>query len=256
MLRLTPDRIKALCISADGKPHFQKDVIAALNIDQSEFGKNVYQPLKDCGVWQDDEKSKTCFKTRKRGRPACPVIISRDKIPDIVRTALSQIRVSMRKSDNAHVRLESLEIEECSTRSLREKLEIEQLDYYGKSEDTMELFRCPLFRDQAAKEYNLDCITYEGLRALIDFEFGIQEFEDSETVNPIYFSEKFGAKLKLAEKTEIERRKLEADPITMKKIKEGWAKGYRCFSPSLWGYSQDALIAQIEQMLALQEISP
>jgi hypothetical protein len=66
-----------LYILADEKPHFAKDLAAALNMELSNFIADVLTPLISDNFCCYGEP----IKTRKRGRPPRPIIILKDNLP-------------------------------------------------------------------------------------------------------------------------------------------------------------------------------
>jgi hypothetical protein len=71
MIYLTPNRMRTLCILADEKDHFPKDLADALNMQFPNFSTDVLKPLIKDNFCCYGER----IKTRKPGRPPRPIII-------------------------------------------------------------------------------------------------------------------------------------------------------------------------------------
>jgi hypothetical protein len=168
MIHLTTNRIRALCILADGKQHFAEDLAHALNMKLSNFNADVLKALESASFCCYDT---TPIETHKRGRPRRPIVLKKDELPFIAQNIHSQIMLNLARSNCAFEEYESAKGNLSPLRD--EKLTEDRLNYTDKAEEIMDVLDIPLFRDEVAKIYKKEGISGQELRDLIYLEIGV-----------------------------------------------------------------------------------
>ena len=160
-------------------------------------------------------------------------------------------------SQSTFSKRELLRAEGTLTPTLERELSSRALHYYGAAEIIMGIFKDTLYRDCLSEIYNMDHITYDAAHDLICSESGIIWLHGGkpDKMCPVAAFQTLVSNIEHEKDVEAERRMLETDPIAFQKIKELWDKGARTDIYKALDYSQDATIAQINQMLDRDEIS-
>lgn len=247
--------LKVLALLADEKGHAQWEMRDKLKLDKAYLSKTL-KGLESQGLIFKNERS--LVRPRKRGpQIEYPYYIQKNQLSNITKMILYQIRNYMGRSKDAHNELKMLKTKGVLSPALEEKLVREKLYYSAEAHEIRNILEIPLYRDCASKIFHLDCISYEGICGILDSEFGLITLHSEQKImNPEDYFQKHLSNIEYAKKIEAERKKLEADPIAMQKIKEIWVEGDRTtLSQALIGYSQDAVLAQINQMLTCKELS-
>jgi predicted transcriptional regulator len=258
--------LKVFSFLADDEGHALWKMHKELGIDEGYLAK-ILKGLKAKGLIYKKERS--LVRPGKRGpQTEYPWHIHKDKLSNITEKVLFQIRHYMAKGIAASNEIDILKVNGVLTPSLKDKLTSELLFYWGKADETMELFKIPLYRDSAAEILHLDCISYEGICGLMYNQFGILPFtlrssvdeakhrEEQKIMTPQYFFEKYKSNLENAITNESGRRTLEANTVAIQKIKELWNKGCRNGREiaGAIGQPSDVVNAEIEKMLDCREI--
>lgn len=261
------DELKIFSFLADGEGHALWEMQSALKMDKGYLSK-ILNKLNTLNFIYKQER--ILIRPDRRGpKKEYPWYIKDEKLPDITKTVLSQIKHYMSKSMAAANGLEILKVEGNLTCASKDELVAELLCYADEANHLIDFFKIALFRDHAAKLYHIDCITHEGLQDLIHSEFGLQKYtiesradeekykEELKNATPKHFFEKASANLRQAIQTESERKKLEANADTVLKIKELWNNGHQNwkFIAEAINQPSDVVIAQISKMLDCNEIT-
>ena len=239
----------------DEKGHAQWEICDKLKINKAYASKTL-KGLKNRGLILNEERS--LIRPGKRGpQTEYPYYVQKDQLPFITKTILYKIRRYLSECKSVGSERELLRAEGTLTPTLEEELSSRALLRLGAAERTIMVFRDPLYRDCLSKIYNMDYISYDAARNLIYSEFGIVwcSSAESDKISPEDAFRKLLSNIEHEKEIESERRKLEADPIALQKIKELWDKGARTGTDYSQFKSFDAVIAQINQMLACKEIS-
>lgn len=247
--------LRVLAFLGDEKGHAQWEICDKLTLDKGYLSK-ILKGLKNKGLISNVERS--LIRPGKRGpQIEYPYYVQKDQLPFITKTILYKIRHYLSECKSVVSERELLRAEGTLPSALEKELSSRVLLHWGAAERTIMVFRDPLYRDCLSKIYNMDYVSYEGARALIYGEFGIVwcSSDASDKISPEDAFRKLLSNVEHEKKIETERRKLEANPIALQKIKELWDKGERTGISKSLDYPQDAVIAQINQMLACKEIS-
>lgn len=246
--------LRVLALLGDEKGHAQWEICSELKIDKAYASKTL-KGLKNRGlIFRED---RDLDRPGRRGpHTEYPYYIQKDQLQLIVDTFLYQIRRYLRESKVAHSKRKMLKANCTLTPSSEKRLVSKKLWYIAKANTLMHIFEIPLYRDCTSKTYGIDCISCEGIHGVLYSEVGLLRDAEQKVRSPEDFYREYLSKIEHAKKIEAERRKLEADPVAMQKIKELWAKDEIAGVLKSLGYSQDVIIAQINQMLNLRELSP
>lgn len=248
--------LRVLAFLGDEKGHAQWEICDKLELDKGYLSK-ILKGLKNKGLILNGERPLVRRKGTRGPQIEYPYYIQKDQLRFITTTILHMIRRYLSECKSARSERELLRAKDALTPARAEELSSHALLLWGAAERTMMVFRDSLYRDCLSKIYNMNYITYNGARSLIYSEFGMVWYSDAKTdnISPVDAFQKLLSDVEHEREVEAERRKIEVDPIAMQKIKELWAKGERTNLLRAFDHSPDAVIAQINQMLACKEIS-
>jgi hypothetical protein len=248
--------LKVLAFLSDGIGHALWEMCDKLGLDKDYLSKTIKE-LKNKGLIFNKERS--LVRPGKRGpQIEYPYYIQTGQLPNITTIILSQIRYYKGKAKDADREREMLEAFGDLTPELNDNLIQDLLNNECEADVILDMFQIPLYRDCAAKIFNINCISYEGICDLIDSEFGLIGLDaEQEVGNPEDLFKMHLLKIKNAKAIESERKKLEDDTIAIKKLKERWADGERNVNrlSEATGYPSDVLCSKINQMFYCKEIS-
>ena len=164
------DELRILALLADDKGHGLWEMSDKLEIDKGYLSK-ILRRMKIDGLI--DKKERPLYRPPKEPGPHTeyPWYIQKDELPLIARKIHSQIVLNLCKSNFAFEEYESAQgsLKPFSA----EELIWDQLDYFGKAEEVMELLDIPLFRDEVAKIYRRKGTSSRELRDLLLLEIGL-----------------------------------------------------------------------------------
>ena len=242
-----------LAFLADEKGHALWEMRDTLKLDKSQLSRSL-KGLRNRGLISREDRD--LDRPGKRGpHTEFPYYIKKDRLLTIVKTFLYQIKLYQRESMAAHQTRELLKENDTLMPSLEKKLVLKKLNYLAEADTIIDLFEIPLYRDCLSEIYNINCISYEGIRSILHGGIGLLPDGGQEIRGPEDFFRKHISNIEQSKKIEAERRKLEADLVAINEIKKRWAEGERTHLSRDLGYSVDAVVAQLNQMLAIREIS-
>jgi len=253
--------LRILALLGDEKGHAQWEICDKLKIDKAYASKTL-KGLKNRGLIFSEERS--LIRPGKRGpQIEYPYYIQKDQLPIITKTILQKIKHYLSMLQSTHSERELLRAEGTLTPTLESELSSRKFHYWGMADIIITIFRDTLYRDCLSKIYNMDQITYDAARDIIYSQSGIIWLHEKGAIytvtpdkkSPVEAFQTLVSNIEYAKEVEAERRTLENDPITLQKIKELWNRGAITNIHKDLGYSQDATIAQINQMLDCGEIS-
>jgi hypothetical protein len=260
--------LKILSFLADGKGHALWKMRDELKVDEGLLSRTLKKLKTKELIYK--EKRPLARPNGERGpKIEYPWYIQEKNLNNIAKIVLSQINQYMAKGMAASHELNSLKAEGRLTPPLKHKLTRDILCYCGEADITMEFFKNPLYRSEAAKCCHVDCISYEGLNDLIHSRFGLlsttirskseeAEYEEiRKSWTPRYPLEQHLARYEQGITDEAERIKLEANKDAILKIKELWNEGNRNCIEIAEKIVQpaNAVCDQIDKMLYCREIA-
>lgn len=253
--------LRILALLGDEKGHAQWEICDKLKIDKAYTSKTL-KGLKNRGLIFSEERS--LIRPRKERGPHTeyPYYIQKDQLPIITKTILQKIKHYLSKYQSTASERELLRAEGTLTPTPEGELP-RSLVYWGAAEAIMGIFRDTLYRDCLSEIYKIDHITYDAACDLIYSESGIiwtthriwTDRGEPPKMSRVEAFQTLVSNIEHEKEVEAERRTLECDPVAIQTIKEMWNKGEITNIYKYLGYSHDATIAHINQMLDCGEIS-
>lgn len=247
--------LRVLAFLGDEKGHAQWEICDKLKLDKAYASKTL-KGLKNKGLIFSKERP--LIRPGKRGpQIEYPYYIQKEQLPFITKTILQKIKHYLSMLQSTSSERELLRSAGTLTPTLESELSSKILHYWGAAETIIMVFRDTLYRDCLSEIYNMDHITYDAARDLIYSQSGIiwLRGDKPDKMSQLDAFQTLVSNIEHEKEVEAERRTLESDPIAIQKIKEMWDKGARTNIFKALNYSQDATIAQINQMLGCNEIS-
>lgn len=247
--------LKVLAFLGDERGHAQWEICDKLKIDKAYASKTL-KGLKNKGLIFSEERS--LIRPGKRGpQIEYPYYIQKEQLPFITKTILQKIKQYLGMYQSTSSERELLRAEGALTPTLESELSSRALGYVGASDAIIWIFRDTLYRDCLSRIYNMDHITYDAAHDLIYSQSGIiwLHGDKPDKMSQVDAFQTLVSNIEHEKEVEAERRTLECDPVAIQTMKEMWNKGERTNIYKALDYSQDAIIAQINQMLGCNEIS-